>query len=60
MAETSIRAEVRGRMGLITLNRPAALNALSLEMIRGLTGALPMTWREQLQLVAVRYSNSQK
>lgn len=52
MAETSIRAEVRGRMGLITLNRPAALNALSLEMIRGLTGAL-LEWAQDPQVLAV-------
>ena len=44
--------EVRGRMGLITLNRAAALNALSLGMIRDLTVGL-LTWRDDPQVLAV-------
>ena len=31
-----VMAEVRGQVGFITLNRPSALNALSLAMIRAL------------------------
>jgi enoyl-CoA hydratase len=48
-------AQVHGSAGLITLNRPQALNALSLDMIRALTAAL-LRWRDdpQVQRVALR------
>jgi enoyl-CoA hydratase len=51
-------AEVRGRLGCITLNRPRALNALSLPMVRALAAAL-LAWRDdpQVQAVAIRGSN---
>ncbi|MDY0746309.1 enoyl-CoA hydratase/isomerase family protein [Paucibacter sp. R3-3] len=39
-SEGQITAEVNGCLGLITLNRPQALNALSLAMIRDLTTLL--------------------
>jgi enoyl-CoA hydratase/carnithine racemase len=44
--------------GLITLNRPKALNALSLAMVRGITAAL-MQWRDDdsVQIVALRGTN---
>ena len=45
-------AEVRGRVGLITLNRPQALNALSLDMVRAITAAL-RAWREDPVVLAV-------
>lgn len=50
-----VLTEVRGRVGFITLNRPRALNALSLPMIRAL-GATLLTWRDdaQVQAVAIR------
>jgi enoyl-CoA hydratase/carnithine racemase len=50
--------EVRGRVGFITLNRPGALNALNLTMIRALTICL-LAWRndERVQAVAIRGSN---
>jgi enoyl-CoA hydratase/carnithine racemase len=35
-----VLSEVRGQVGFITLNRPKALNALSLPMIRALTQCL--------------------
>ena len=35
-----VRAEVQGHIGYLTLNRPKALNSLSLEMIRAITQAL--------------------
>jgi enoyl-CoA hydratase/carnithine racemase len=47
-----VLAEVRGRVGCITLNRPKALNALSLEMVRDLTTALNR-WREDKHVLAV-------
>ncbi len=48
-------AEVCSGVGLITLNRPKALNALSLDMIRALTAALA-AWRDDasVQAVAIR------
>jgi enoyl-CoA hydratase len=48
-------AEVKGSAGLITLDRPRALNALSLDMIRALTAAL-LAWRDdrRVERVAIR------
>ena len=40
MADKTILTEVRGRVGLITLNRPEALNALNLTMVTELMDAL--------------------
>lgn len=51
--------ETQGRMGLITLNRPKALNALSLDMVRGLTQAL-LAWREDREITAVAIRGSNK
>ena len=45
-------AEVRGRVGCLTLNRPQALNALSLSMIRDLTATL-LAWRDDPMVLAV-------
>ena len=58
--ETHVIAEILGRVGCITLNRPRALNALSLEMIRSITQALE-AWRDddQVQAVAVRGVNKE-
>lgn len=50
--EQHLIAEVRGRVGCLTLNRPKAINALSLGMIRGITAAL-LAWREDPQVLAV-------
>jgi len=52
---SDIILETRGNAGLVTLNRPKALNALSLGMVRELTQAL-LAWRDDpaIQLVAVR------
>jgi enoyl-CoA hydratase/carnithine racemase len=53
--EQLILIEERGQAGLITLNRPKALNALSLGMIRELSAAL-LAWRDaaHIKLVAIR------
>lgn len=53
-----VLTEVRGQVGFITLNRPKALNALSLPMIRTLTQCL-LAWRDddQIETVAIRGSN---
>jgi enoyl-CoA hydratase/carnithine racemase len=52
---SDVVAEVHGRAGRITLNRPKALNALSLQMIRDVTSAL-LEWRDddRIGVVTVR------
>jgi len=47
-----VLAEIRGGLGVLTLNRPALLNALSLDMIRDLTAAL-LAWRDDAAITAV-------
>lgn len=49
---THVLAEVQGRIGCITLNRPQALNALSLPMVRDITASL-RAWRDDAQVLAV-------
>ena len=49
---SNIIAECRGRVGLVTLNRPQAHNALSLDMVRDLTAAL-LAWRDDPAVLAV-------
>ncbi len=53
-----VLTEVRGGVGFITLNRPKALNALSLPMVRELAAALT-AWRDDAAVlgVAVRGTN---
>ena len=57
-AAGDVLAERRGYAGLITLNRPKALNALSLSMVRDLLGIL-RAWRDdpEVRLVAIRGTN---
>lgn len=52
---TDVLTEVQGPVGLITLNRPKALNALSLGMVRDITQAL-IAWHhdDRIQAVAMR------
>ncbi len=54
-SEKHILTEVCGCAGLITLNRPQALNALSLPMIRDITAVL-LGWKfnPSIKLVAIR------
>jgi enoyl-CoA hydratase len=59
MAATEhVVAQRSGKAGLISLARPKALNALSLEMIRALTACL-LAWRDDdnVQVVAIRGSS---
>jgi enoyl-CoA hydratase/carnithine racemase len=51
-SERFVIAEIRGRVGCITLNRPQALNALSMDMIRSLTSTL-QRWRDDPMVLAV-------
>lgn len=51
-AGTDLQAQVRGRVGVLTLNRPNALNALTLAMVRDLTAWL-LHWRHDDAVVAV-------
>ncbi len=52
MQDASVVATRDGRVGRIRLNRPSALNALDLEMIRAVTAAL-RGWREDPAIHAV-------
>ncbi len=54
-----VATEVIGRVGFITLNRPKALNALSLSMVRGLYQAL-VTWQSDSNVEAVAIRGSDK
>ncbi|MCK0195691.1 enoyl-CoA hydratase/isomerase family protein [Ancylobacter sp. 6x-1] len=57
-ADIGIRFEVRGRAGIITLDRPRALNALTHEMIRLMLAALASyAADEQVQTVVVHSSS---
>ena len=53
-----VRVERQGHAGLITLNRPKALNAMSLGMVRALKTALEAFEQDSgVQVVAIRGSN---
>lgn len=52
MSEPDILTETRRNLGIVTLNRPQALNALSLAMVRALTAAL-LAWRDDAAVAAV-------
>ena len=61
MTQTSadIVAQVRGRIGCITLNRPKAINALSLDMVRALLAQL-LAWRDDPAVLGVAIRGSHK
>lgn len=50
--EQQVLLTVQGALGRITLNRPKAINSLTLEMVREITGALER-WRADEQVRAV-------
>lgn len=52
-----IQTEIRGTTGVITLDRPAALNSLTLEMVRAMTAAL-LRWRDDPAVRAVLVRSS--
>jgi enoyl-CoA hydratase/carnithine racemase len=56
---SDVLAEVRGQIGFITLNRPRALNALSLGMVRALMGTL-LAWQHDDKVLAVAIRGSNK
>jgi enoyl-CoA hydratase/carnithine racemase len=51
-SDAHVLATIQGRVGCITLNRPQALNALALPMIRQITQAL-LAWQEEETVLAV-------
>jgi enoyl-CoA hydratase len=50
--DSPVLAERRGHLGVITLNRPQALNALTLEMVRQIAAQL-VAWRDDAAIGAV-------
>jgi enoyl-CoA hydratase/carnithine racemase len=59
VVHSDILTEVRGQVGFITLNRPKALNALSLQMVRDLSAALT-AWRDDSKVLAVAIRGTNK
>ena len=57
--KSEILTERRGNAGLITLNRPKALNALSLAMVRELLATL-RTWRDDPAVHLWRFAAATK
>ena len=56
---SDVVCEIKSGVGLITLNRPRALNALSLSMVRDLTACL-LAWRDHTDVLAVAIRGSHK
>ena len=54
-----VLAQIRGQVGCITLNRPKALNALSLGMVRDLMTVL-LEWQRNPAVLAVAIRGSNK
>ena len=59
MQEQEVLTEVRGQVGCITLNRPKALNALSLGMVRTLFATLT-AWNRDPKVLAIAIRGSNK
>ena len=57
--EQHIVSEVHGQVGFITLNRPKAINALSLGMVRDLLAQL-LAWKDDPAVLAVAIRGSHK
>lgn len=56
---SEVLSEISGQVGFITLNRPRALNALSLGMVRDLMAIL-LDWQTNPQVLAVAIRGSNK
>ena len=56
---SEVLSQVKGQVGFITLNRPRALNALSLGMVRELMGTL-LAWQRDDKVLAVAIRGSNK
>ena len=56
---SEVTTEVVGAIGLITLNRPKALNALSLPMVQALLDTL-QAWKDDAAVIAVAIRGSNK
>ena len=56
---SDVLCEIKSGVGLITLSRPRALNALSLSMVRDLTACL-LAWRDDAKVLAVAIRGSHK
>lgn len=54
-----VATEIKGHVGFITLQRPQALNALNLDMVRALTAVL-LDWRSDANIAAVAIRGSHK
>jgi enoyl-CoA hydratase/carnithine racemase len=52
-----VQTSIQNRIGFITLDRPKALNSLSLEMVRAITASL-LTWRDDNGVRAVVIDSS--
>lgn len=52
-----VQTEIKNHIGIITLDRPKALNSLSLEMVRAITGCL-LAWRNDPEVAAVFIQSS--
>ena len=59
MAYATILAETRGKVGLITLNRPAALNALNAQLIKEMTQVLDQ-WESDDNIGCIVVTGSDK
>ena len=58
-AAADIHTETRRNLGIITLNRPQALNALSLGMVRQITATL-LAWRDDAAVSAVMVRGAER
>ena len=57
MTRHTVQTRIKNGTGLITLDRPKALNSLSLEMVRRMTQAL-LAWRDDATVRAVVITSS--